>query len=31
MFRPLIAMGRVLTAMGLMRDNTGSFDVSLAA
>src|SRR6478672_6105364 len=25
MFRPLIALGRVLTAIGLMRDNTGSF------
>jgi len=31
MFRPLIAMGRVLTAMGLMRDNTGSFEVTLAS
>ena len=30
-FRPLIALGRVLTAMGLMRDNTGSFEVTLAA
>ena len=30
-FRPLIALGRVLTAIGLMRDNTGSFEVSLAA
>ena len=31
MFRPLIALGRVLAAMGLMRDNTGSFEVTLAA
>jgi len=31
MSRPLIAMGRFLTAMGLMRDNTGSFEVTLAA
>ena len=31
MFRPLIALGRVLTAVGLMRDNTGSFEVTLAA
>jgi len=30
-FRPLIALGRVLTAIGLMRDNTGSFEVTLAA
>ena len=31
MFRPLIALGRFLAAMGLMRDNTGSFEVTLAA
>ena len=31
MFRPLIALGRVLTAMGLMRDDTGSFEVTLVA
>ncbi len=30
MFRPLIALGRVLTAMGVMRDTTGSFEVTLA-
>ena len=30
MFRPIIALGRVLTVMGLMRDNTGSFEVTLA-
>jgi|SRR5215469_17410778 len=30
MFRPIIELGRVLTAMGLMRDNTGSFEVRLA-
>ena len=29
MFRPVIALGRILTAMGLMRDNTGSFEVTL--
>ena len=31
MFRPVIALGRVLTATGLMRDNTGSFEVTLTA
>jgi hypothetical protein len=31
MFRPLIGVGRLLTAMGLMRDNIGSFEVTLAA
>jgi hypothetical protein len=31
MYRPLMALGRVLTAIGLMRDNTGSFEVTLAA
>jgi deazaflavin-dependent oxidoreductase (nitroreductase family) len=31
MFRPLITLGRVLAAMGLMRDTTGSFEVTLAA
>jgi deazaflavin-dependent oxidoreductase (nitroreductase family) len=30
MFRPVIALGRILTAMGVMRDNTGSFEVTLA-
>jgi hypothetical protein len=30
MFRPIIGLGRVLTAMGLMRDNTGSLEVTLA-
>jgi F420H(2)-dependent quinone reductase len=30
MYRPLIALGRVLTAIGVMRDNTGSFEVTLA-
>jgi deazaflavin-dependent oxidoreductase (nitroreductase family) len=30
MFRPLIALGRVLTAMGLMHDRTGAFEVTLA-
>jgi deazaflavin-dependent oxidoreductase (nitroreductase family) len=31
MFGPIIALGRVLTAMGMMRDNTGSFEVTLAS
>jgi deazaflavin-dependent oxidoreductase (nitroreductase family) len=30
MFRPILALGRLLTALGLMRDTTGSFEVSLA-
>src|ERR1700758_5525298 len=30
MFRPIIELGRLLSAMGLMRDNTGSFEVTLA-
>jgi hypothetical protein len=30
MFRPIIELGRVLSAMGVMRDNTGSFEVTLA-
>jgi deazaflavin-dependent oxidoreductase (nitroreductase family) len=30
MFRPLMALGRALTAIGVMRDNTGSFAVTLA-
>ena len=29
MFRPIIKLGRVLSAKGLMRDNTGSFEVTL--
>ena len=29
MFRPIIEVGRILSAMGLMRDNTGSFEVAL--
>ena len=29
MFRPIIELGRVLTATGLMRDHTGSFGVTL--
>jgi deazaflavin-dependent oxidoreductase (nitroreductase family) len=29
MFRPIIELGRLLSAMGLMRDNTGSFEVTL--
>jgi hypothetical protein len=30
MFRPIIELGRVLSAKGLMRDNSGSFEVRLA-
>ncbi len=30
MFRPIIELGRLLAAMGLMRDNTGSFEVTLS-
>jgi deazaflavin-dependent oxidoreductase (nitroreductase family) len=29
MFRPIIELGRIASAMGLMRDNTGSFEVTL--
>ena len=29
-FRPIIELGRVLSATALMRDNTGSFEVTLA-
>ena len=30
MFRPIIELGRVLSAMGLMHGNTGSFEVTLS-
>ena len=30
MFRPIIELGRLLAAIGLIRDNTGSFEVTLA-
>jgi deazaflavin-dependent oxidoreductase (nitroreductase family) len=30
MYRPIMALGRILTAIGLMRDKTGSFEVTLA-
>ncbi len=30
MYRPLIALGQVLTALGVMRNKTGSFEVTLA-
>ena len=30
MFLPIIALGKILTALGLMRDNSGSFEVALA-
>jgi hypothetical protein len=29
-FRPIIELGRMLSRIGLMRDNTGSFEVTLA-
>jgi len=29
-FLPIIALGRILTALGLMRDNSGFFEVALA-
>jgi deazaflavin-dependent oxidoreductase (nitroreductase family) len=31
MFRPIIELGRLLVAIGLMRDKTGSFEVVLLA
>ena len=31
MYRPFIALGRILTHLGVMRDTTGSFEVTLAA
>jgi deazaflavin-dependent oxidoreductase (nitroreductase family) len=31
MFRPIIELGRLLAALGVMHDNTGSFEVTLAA
>jgi len=30
MYSPIMALGRVLTAIGVMHDNTGSFKVTLA-
>jgi hypothetical protein len=30
MFRPVIELGRLLAAFGLMRDTTGSFEVTLS-
>ena len=30
MFRPIIELGRLLAALGVMRDNTGSFEVTLS-
>ena len=30
MFMPILALGRVLFAIGVMRDNSGSFEVTLA-
>jgi hypothetical protein len=29
MFRPIMELGRILSAKGLMRDNAGSFEVTL--
>ena len=31
MFRPIIELGRILAAVGLMRDHSGSFEVILAS
>jgi len=31
MYWPIMALGRVLTAIGVMRDNTGSFEVTVVA
>ncbi len=31
MFRPIIELGRMLSGIGFMRDNTGSFEVTLTA
>ena len=30
MFRPIIELGRLLAALGVMRDETGSFEVTMA-
>ena len=30
MYAPIMSLGRVLAGLGLMRDNTGSFEVTLA-
>ena len=30
-FRPIIELGRLLAALGVMRDNTGSFEITLAS
>ena len=30
MYRPLIALGQILTAIGVMRDKSGAFEVVLA-
>ena len=30
-FRPIIEVGRILAAIGLMRDNTGSFEITSAS
>ena len=31
MYRPLIALGQILTAIGVMRDKSGAFEVTLAS
>jgi deazaflavin-dependent oxidoreductase (nitroreductase family) len=31
MYRPIIALGQILTAIGVMRDKTGAFEVTLAS
>jgi deazaflavin-dependent oxidoreductase (nitroreductase family) len=30
-YRPIIALGQILTAIGVMRDKTGAFEVTLAS
>ena len=30
MFRPIVELGRLVAALGVMRDNTGSFEITLA-
>ena len=31
MFRPILTLGHTISAKGLMRDNTGSFEVTVAS
>jgi hypothetical protein len=30
MFLPMIALGQILTSIGIVKDNTGAFEVTLA-